>query len=54
MLVAIVIVEENEGLADTGANRICVLSGAPLADMVTGTETPETRVTDNWTKLVDP
>jgi len=53
-LVTIVIVEENEGFADAGVNRIPVAAGAPWADRVTGTETPETRVTDNRIELLDP
>ena len=54
MLDTIVIVDENDGLADAGANRISVAIGTPPAERVTGTEMPEARVTDNCTELFPP
>jgi hypothetical protein len=53
-LVATVIVDENEGFADTRANNISVAAGAPWEDMITGTEMPDTSVTENRTELFDP
>jgi len=51
---ATVIVDENEGFPDARENNISVAAGAPWEDMITGTEMPDTSVTENRTELFDP